>query len=638
MAIVKMKKLRLLALRSQQDELLDRLQKFGCVQVEPPEPVGAEEAALVLPGADRVEQCRRDKAAIERALALLDKYAFQKSKMFVKRPVVPMSEYFDPEPMRVALEDAAELEKLDEAIRKVAEQESRARGVIESLTPWEKLDLPMDTRGTETCSLAFGAVPNSMKTDPAEALGESGALAELIPVSEDEDRKYFLLLSRKEDEGAALEALRLSGFSQIAPPAVKGTAAQNIEELEAKLEELAAKREQLTAVAEEFSDRRESLRRSLDRANTRLERAEAAAMMPGTESAVLLQGWLTAPDEEKLAELLKDFTCAWETEDPAPEEAPDVPVKLKNNKITNALNMVTEMYSLPAYDGLDPNPLMAPFFILFYGIMMADMGYGLLMMLAGAIITKKYKPKGSSGHMFSLMFWCGISTFVFGALTGGFFGDWLTQIVLITSGKDFALPALFTPLGDTLMILIGCMALGAVQIITGMAISFIQKLRKRQYLDALFDEFTWWVVFAGAALAILKVTMIVLWIGVAMVVIGPLIRGKGMGKITGIFASIYSNVTGYFGDILSYSRLMALMLAGSVIAQVFNTLGAIAGNIIVFLIISIVGNILNFGLNLLGCYVHDLRLQCLEYFGKFYKDGGKPFRPLAVNTKYVDVE
>jgi V/A-type H+-transporting ATPase subunit I len=300
--------------------------------------------------------------------------------------------------------------------------------------------------------------------------------------------------------------------------------------------------------------------------------------------------------------------------------------------------MVTEMYSLPAYDGLDPNPLMAPFFILFYGIMMADMGYGLLMMLAGAIITKKYKPKGSSGHMFSLMFWCGISTFVFGALTGGFFGDWLTQIVLITSGKDFALPALFTPLGDTLMILIGCMALGAVQIITGMAISFIQKLRKRQYLDALFDEFTWWVVFAGAALAILKVTTIVLWIGVAMVVIGPLVRGKGMGKITGIFASIYSNVTGYFGDILSYSRLMALMLAGSVIAQVFNTLGAIAGNVIIFLIISIVGNILNFGLNLLGCYVHDLRLQCLEYFGKFYKDGGKPFRPLAVNTKYVDVE
>ena len=96
-------------------------------------------------------------------------------------------------------------------------------------------------------------------------------------------------------------------------------------------------------------------------------------------------------------------------------------------------------------------------------------------------------------------------------------------------------------------------------------------------------------------------------------------------------------MTGYFGDILSYSRLMALMLAGSVIAQVFNTIGAIAGNIFVFLLISIVGNALNFALNLLGCFVHDLRLQCLEYFGKFYEDGGKPFRPLEINTQYVTV-
>ena len=111
-----------------------------------------------------------------------------------------------------------------------------------------------------------------------------------------------------------------------------------------------------------------------------------------------------------------------------------------------------------------------------------------------------------------------------------------------------------------------------------------------------------------------------------------------MGKITGIFGSVYNHVTGYFGDLLSYARLMALMLAGSVIAQVFNTLGAIPGNIVVFLIISLAGNTLNFALNLLGCYVHDLRLQCLEYFGKFYEDGGKPFRPLAINTKFVDIQ
>ncbi|MDY3984462.1 MAG: V-type ATP synthase subunit I, partial [Dysosmobacter sp.] len=233
---------------------------------------------------------------------------------------------------------------------------------------------------------------------------------------------------------------------------------------------------------------------------------------------------------------------------------------------------------------------------------------------------------------------CGVSTFIMGALTGGFFGDFLTQVVLLTTGKEFALPALFTPLNDTLMILVGAMALGLVHIITGMAISFVIKLKRRQYLDALFEEVTWWVVFAGIALMVLGVTNIVLYAGIALVLLGPIITGQGFGRIMGIFGSLYNHITGYFGDILSYARLMALMLAGSVIAQVFNTLGAIPGNIVIFMIISMAGNALNFALNLLGCYVHDLRLQCLEYFGKFYQDGGKPFRPVAMETKYVDIE
>ena len=141
----------------------------------------------------------------------------------------------------------------------------------------------------------------------------------------------------------------------------------------------------------------------------------------------------------------------------------------------------------------------------------------------------------------------------------------------------------------------------------------------------------------GIGLAALGVTNLALYAGVALVVAGPVFTGKGVGRVTGVFASLYNHITGYFGDILSYSRLMALMLAGSVIAQVFNTLGAIPGNVIVFLVISAAGNMLNFALNLLGCYVHDLRLQCLEYFGKFYEDGGRPFRPLDLSAKYYDI-
>ena len=277
--------------------------------------------------------------------------------------------------------------------------------------------------------------------------------------------------------------------------------------------------------------------------------------------------------------------------------------------------------------------------MLFYGIMLADMGYGLLMILASLIVTRRLKPKGTMDHLFRLMGLCGVSTFAVGALTGGFFGDFIPQLAKLIDPNTTltALPSLFTPLDDTLSILVGAMCLGFVQIVTGMAISFVEKLKKGQVMDAVWEEVTWWVVFLGAGLAILGVTKIVLIVGGVMILVGSGWNAKGFGKVTAVFGSLYNHITGYFGDILSYSRLMALMLAGSVIAQVFNTLGAIPGNIFLFLIISLAGNALNFALNLLGCYVHDLRLQCLEYFGKFYQDGGKPFQPLDIKTKYIDV-
>ena len=369
------------------------------------------------------------------------------------------------------------------------------------------------------------------------------------------------------------------------------------------------------------------------------ELAEALGGVVGASRAVTDEGWLPADRCAALEKALEPFTCAIETREPTEDEYPQVPVQLKNNKLTRPLNMVTEMYSLPAYGTLDPNPLMAPFFILFYGIMMADMGYGLLMMIASVIISKKYRPKGTSGELFSLLGLCGISTFIMGALTGGFFGDFLTQLVAIVSpGTVFALPKLFDPLDDLTMILIGSMALGMVQIVTGMAISLIEKCKRKKFLDAFFEEITWWIVFIGIALLALGKGAAVLYVGCALVLLGPIVQGKGWGKLTGVFGSLYNHVTGYFGDILSYTRLMALMLAGSVIAQVFNMLAAMPGNVIAFIIISMLGNAMNFGLNLLGCYVHDLRLQCLEFFNKFYVDGGKPFRPMTLDTEYVDLQ
>ncbi len=198
---------------------------------------------------------------------------------------------------------------------------------------------------------------------------------------------------------------------------------------------------------------------------------------------------------------------------------------------------------------------------------------------------------------------------------------------------------LIVPTRDALKLLIGSLALGIIQIFTGMAVSIHMKIKRGEIMSAICDEVAWYLVFIIAAVGVLTHNVKIALIAIAVLLIVTQGYGKkGIGIVTGIFGSLYSHVTGYFSDILSYSRLMALMLAGAVIAQVFNQLGALLGNIVGFLIISILGNALNMGLNLLGCYVHDMRLQCLEFFGRFYEDGGKRFDPLSVKTNYVYVD
>ena len=643
MAILKMKKLRICGVSEEQTQLIRQLQLLGSVEIGAPCALTDTQGVQVFCAGDgkSADALLRTSARLTSALETLKHYETKKGGLFAARPEKTIGELFSDEAYAAALDTAQAVLDAQDARSRLAAEKSRLTAVRESFVPWQQLPLPLETLGTQHTRILLGTVPAQTDLEALRAkVFEAADEVQLEQISADQQSLYLLVFVHKCAAEAVGAALREAGFALTTFDGVQGTAAENIrrtdEAIAACEQQDAEKLAELTALAEQKS----ALQLAFDRCTQEIAKAQAADRLVHSEKTFCLGGWVPCEDVGKLEALLSGFCCAWELTDPAPEEYPDVPVKLKNNKLTWPLNMVTEMYSLPAYDGVDPNPLMAPFFILFYGIMMADMGYGLLMILASIIITKKSRPKGTSGQMFGLMFSCGISTFLMGALTGGFFGDFLPQLVgIIDPDTTFkALPSLFTPLDDTITILIGAMALGFVQIVTGMAISFVEKIKKGQIMDAIWEELTWWVVFAGIACMALGVTNIVLYVGLAMVVVGSGWSAKGFGKVTAIFGSLYNHVTGYFGDILSYSRLMTLMLAGSVIASVFNTLGAIPGNVVFFLLVSVAGNGLNFALNLLSCYVHDLRLQCLEYFGKFYQDGGKPFEPLAINTKYVDIQ
>ena len=646
MAIVKMKRLHMTAMSGDREEILRLLQHMGCVEVVQPE-VDPEDplwAGLVQPDTPGLAAAHEEKAQAERALEILKQYAPVKSGLLAPKPGLSEGELLSEASAQQARAAARQVNDLARRLAAIRAEMNKLEAQKEVLRPWMDLDLPLETGSTDQVTIQLGTLPAALPMGQAEGEVQAASeLAQLTEVYTERDLRYCMLVCHASQAEGALEALKALGWSRANLRDWTGTAAENLGRL---YQETKALREEAASIEQELSGMGElnaSLRQLSDLAGIDAAREESKGKLLDTAQTFFLEGWVPEESWPALEKALAPYPCACEVEDPAEEDHPSVPVRLKNNWFTRPLNMVTDMYSLPAYGTLDPNPLMAPFFILFYGMMMADMGYGLIMMIAAAVVIKKARPDGATmQYMMPLLGLCGVSTFLWGAATGGFFGDLIPQLRAILGGgeaADYALPKLFDPMDKAVNVLVGALILGVLQIFTGMAVSMYKQLRRGETMAALCNEGAWFLVFilAGAGYVTGAVGPCV----AAILVLLALTQGYGkkgvVGKFIGIFGSLYNNATGYFSDILSYSRLMALMLAGAVTAQVFNTLGAMTGNVVVFFVIAMVGNALNFALNILGCFVHDMRLQCLEYFGRFYEDGGRPFRPLDLDTRYYKV-
>ena len=658
MAILKMKKLRLMVVRSKKDELLKELVRHGCVEFSEIEDeiLGSELEDVLSREDGKLMALRTKQNSLSHGIEILNKYAPAKTKLLSAKPEVESDELICQNGIDAAIKIAELISDSDDKIKRIAAEVSRQKGIIESLKPWLDLDMALETEGTERASVLLGSVPAKVNlSDMESALAEVTEEAELFTVSKDKAQSYVLIICAKESLQEIQECIRAFSFTAAALSGMKGTARACTMEAEEAIRELEAERDSCAEKIKGEAVHREDLQLACDRMSTSIAIAEADDKLYGTESVLVMEGWVPEANEKEISEVFDKFDCAWETREPEEEEYPEVPVKLKNNKVTNSLNMVTNMYSLPAYGTVDANPLMAPFFILFYGLMMADMGYGIVMILAAIVAMKKIKPREGTLVFCQLLLYAGISTFIMGALTGGLFGDAPAAIAkMINPASTFEMPYLFSPVKDAETVLYGAMVLGVIHLNAGMVISFVQKVKHGNLIGGLFEEGSLWVILVGGILMALGMLGIVpalampgklvLIVGAVLLLFGAGRESKGIfGKIGAAFGCIYDTLTGWFGDILSYSRIMALMLAGGVVAQVFNSIaimpaqgaGVNVFTIIAFVLIFLVGHALNFGLNLLGCFVHDLRLQCLEFFGKFYTDGGRAFNPLAVRSKYV---
>lgn len=661
MSIVKMKHLRALGLREGRGKLLRRLRSLGCVEISTPKSLPPEWDFLSAPDGDELSHHLGEADELSAALEVLRSRGIKdKGGLLVPLPQVAEETLFDESAYNQSLVVARQINEANSALNAQQAKRSKLETQLRALEPWKELSVPLDMTGTRRTDAMFVAV--SLRLDRAEVkrrLDEATELYDLTWAGTDREFQYFMVLVHKSAAQEVQAALLDLGCARLNLRSWSGTAAENCLVLQRQLGELDREAASLQKSIDDQAGSVFDLKVALDKAGQEVTLERAKARLLDTEYTFFLDGWFPAEREEAVKAALEEHGMAYDIADPTEEEYPQVPIQLKSNKLTDPFTVVTAMYSMPAYDGVDPNPFMAPFFILFFGFMMNDIGYGLLMALGTALFLAKARPKGDKGRMMSMFFMCGLSSIFWGSLTGSFFGDFFPQLFKLIDPSLLGLlkppigggdptwfwPALFNPVNNTIQVMIGSMALGIIQVFTGMAISMVEKLKHGEVLDAVSNELSWYCILIGAALAIGgpmaapvlgTVGQVLLFGGLGLLLIGNLIRAKGLGGLVGFGGAIYNGVSGYFSDILSYLRLMALMMAGAIIAQVFNTLGAVFG-LVPFIIVALIGNVLNLVLNLLGCYVHTLRLQCLEFFGRFYKDGGKAFDPLAVHTNYVEV-
>ncbi len=638
MSIVRMKHLRLIALTADRDALTHDLSRMGALEITEPEDDAWSE--LLAPSVSDTARLKGELLEVTNAADAVRQHAKCKRGLFAQKRRITEQEFFSDTLIRDALAAAREINDKAREYAACFSEEGRLFNKKESLIPWDGLDVPLESTSSGMHFLAFGTIPVTRRVEDARAEAEQAAPGCLIEcASSDREQHYLLVLCHAADSQALLEALRPFGFSRTQWKDVTGTAHENIAQIDALSAQLQKKREELHAALAAKADCLPMLDAATDALTTRAARAAAQEHMRETRKTVLIEGWFPERETARLTRLFDSYGAAYEIRDPRDDEEP--PILTYNTKMVAPFGMITNMYSPPAYRGIDPNPFMAPFFALFFGIMLSDAAYGLILTLIGAVVLLKFKPEGGMKQAMSLAVICGLTTLAWGILFGGFFGDAIPTIYQMATGEKFtwSTAVWFNPLEDPMKMLVFSFILGGIHIFTGMAIQAYLLIRDGHIWDAVFDIGSWWVLLGGAVLAIVGVMPL----GLGMLAAGALLIILTQGrheknifkKFTKGLTSLY-DVTSYLGDILSYSRLLALSLATAVIASVINTMGSLTGPI-GFIIVFLVGHVFNIAVNLLGTFVHTSRLQYVEFFGKFYQGGGVEFRPLDIQTKYVDI-
>ncbi|MBQ4121956.1 MAG: V-type ATP synthase subunit I [Clostridia bacterium] len=653
MAISRMKKLSLVAKKEDTDALINKLTWAGCLEISDMGK-GFLDDADFSPTRREVllTEAREAKSLFSEARRRLMPYVKPEKGLFSPKKTSSASLYDSPEDtLGEALALARDVLDKTDLLDKTQTAYERIGTEREAYLPFASLNLSPTLKKTERTNVFFG----SLAARSCEAFGEEMAKDNLgwqiTVASADDTRVYvYAVVLAKASEAFLMRALRC-GFVRIDFSAERQAEsfAQALEQIDREAECLLQEKMKLKQDLSALAEGRTLLELAYDLNETRMARLETAERLVEGTFCVMLKGWVPEKAIPKLKEVLSDFVCSYALDDP--EEGEDVPVLLDNKKLFRPFESVIEMYSLPQYGSYDPTPIMSVFYFVIFGLMLGDVVYGLLLSAGCLFAVRKLDLGKGAKQLISLFGICGVSCTLSGILFGGYLGSLPGQIALSGFGVDFAMPGLDLLDSSGIFIFIGIsLVVGVLQIFTAMGIKMYMLWKSGDKVAAIFDIGLWYVIFIGIALFALLDGPIgtVVLVGSLVLKVATAGRAKKgiFGKVTGGLLGLY-DIVGYASDLASYLRIMALGLSSTVIAYVVNIIATLmispefsVMTVIGWIFLPIIllgGHLLNIALNLLGCFVHDGRLQYIEFFGRFYEDGGRPFKPLTPVASYTNI-
>ena len=591
------------------------------------------------------------------ALSILKRYAPEKTSITDKlsgRKEITLNEMLE----KTELADSAlsVSDSINSLMKRISDDRIEIQRNIVSLdilSPWMELDIPTNYHGTKEAAVFVGSFQKQLtREEILLSIANDAPYADAVDVeivSVTKGLTCIVAFAGRKFEKQVEKALRNIGFSYPSDP-TKHPPKVRYERLTKRNEDLFFDIADCEEKIKSYASERDNLKFLCDYLLLRKDKYEALSMFGMTDTVFVITCYCPERDAIKLkAYIEKRFTSDVTVKDP-PEDA-EVPVVLENGWFSKPVEKIVGMYSLPGKNDVDPTSLTAFFYYFFFGMMLSDAGYGLMMVVAIAIILKKFKLEESMRNTLKMYMFCGVSTVFWGAMYGSWWGDWFSVFnQSFLGGSPLNLALWLDPLKELMRLMVWCFGFGLVHLFFGVGIKGVNLWKKGQKFDAFCETIPTYVFILGTAPIFVSLFInvpdslkalspYVIAVGAVLVIATAGREAKSIGgKIGKGLYGIYNLLSGYLGDVLSYSRLLALGLATGVIAQVINLMGTLPSNMvlktIMFIIVSIIGHIANLAINLIGAYVHTTRLQYVEYFSKFYEGGGVALKPLSLKTQY----